>query len=240
MEETFTIGDTERRPVLEMDHVSLSAGDVAGSALRVDLTVFAGDLILIQPGDEQHELALSNAACGLLAPVSGEVRFLGRDWAVAAPDHANAMRGRIGHAFQTGEWVPYLSLADNIVLGEHYHTRRPYTEIRDEAAALATHFGLPGLPMEPPARFSAPDLRRANYVRALLGEPALILLESPVREVIIEILDPVINAIRAARDRDAAVIWFMLDTRLWFEASVPATRRYLTQGNVLVEETRRR
>jgi hypothetical protein len=64
-------------------------------------------------------------------------------------------------------------------------------------------------------------------------------LESPAREVIVEILDPVINAIRAARDRDAAVIWFMLDTRLWFEASLPATRRYVAQGNVLVEETRR-
>ncbi len=223
-----------------MANASLPAhGDAAGSAIRVDLTVCAGELILIQPGDDQHERTLANAACGLLAPVSGEVRFLGRDWAVTSPDHANALRGRIGHAFQTGEWVPYLSLADNILLGELYHTRRPYTEIRDEAAALATRFGLPGLPLEPPARFSVPDLRRANYVRALLGEPALILLESPAREVIVEILDPVINAIRAARDRDAAVIWFMLDTRLWFEASLPATRRYVAQGNVLVEETRR-
>jgi phospholipid/cholesterol/gamma-HCH transport system ATP-binding protein len=239
MQETFDFGDPDRRPVLEMDEVSLPAGDAAGSAIRVDLTVCAGDLILIQPGDDQHERTLANAACGLLAPVSGEVRFLGRDWAVTSPDHGNAMRGRIGHAFQTGEWVPYLSLADNILLGELYHTRRPYTEIRDEAAALATRFGLPGLPLEPPARFSVPDLRRANYVRALLGEPALILLESPAREVIVEILDPVLNAIRAARDRDAAVIWFMLDTRLWFEASVPATRRYVAQGNVLVEETRR-
>ena len=232
--------DQERRPVLEMANASLPAHDHAGSAMRVDLTVRAGELILIQPGDDQHEQALANAACGLLAPASGEVRFLGRDWAATSPDHANALRGRIGHAFQTGEWVPYLSLADNILLGELYHTRRPYAEIRDEAAALATRFGLPGLPLEPPARFAAPDLRRANYVRALLGEPALILLESPAREVIVGILDPVINAIRAARDRDAAVIWFMLDTRLWFEASVPATRRYVARGNVLVEETRRR
>jgi phospholipid/cholesterol/gamma-HCH transport system ATP-binding protein len=239
MQGDIDIDDRERRPVLEMANASLPAHGHAGSALRVDLTVCAGELILIQPGDDQHEQTLANAACGLLAPVSGEVCFLGRDWAVTSPDHANALRGRIGHAFQTGEWVPYLSLADNILLGELYHTRRPYTEVRDEAAALATRFGLPGLPLEPPDRFSTPDLRRANYVRALLGEPALILLESPAREVIVEILDPVINAIRAARDRDAAVIWFMLDTRLWFEASLPATRRYVAQGNVLVEETRR-
>jgi len=239
MAEPFDIGDTERRPVLEMANASLPAHDHAGSAMRVDLTVCAGDLILIQPSDEQHEQTLANAACGLLAPLSGEVRFLGRDWADTSPDHANALRGRIGHAFHTGEWIPHLSLADNILLGELYHTRRPYTEIRDEAAALATRFGLPGLPLEPPTRFFAPDLRRASYVRALLGEPALILLESPTREVIVEILDPVLNAIRAARDRDAAVIWFMLDTRLWFDPSVPATRRYVAQGNVLVEETRR-
>jgi len=239
MQGNTDIDDRERRPVLEMAAASLPAHGHAESALRVDLTVCAGDLILIQPGEGQTEQALANAACGLLAPVSGEVRFLGRDWAVTSPDHANALRGRIGHAFNTGQWVPYRSLADNILLGQLFHTRRPYTEVRDEAAALATRFGLPGLPLERPARFSAPDLRRANYVRAFLGEPALILLESPARDFIIEILDPVINAIRAARDRGAAVIWFMLDTRLWFEASVPATRRYLAQGNVLVEETRR-
>jgi phospholipid/cholesterol/gamma-HCH transport system ATP-binding protein len=240
MRETFDIDDTERRPVLEMDDVSLPTGDAAGRTIRVDLTVRAGELVLVQPGDDQHEQALSNAACGLLAPVSGEVRFLGRNWAAMPPDHANAMRGRIGYVFRTGEWIPHLSLADNILLAELYHTRRPYADVRDEAARLATRFGLPGLPLELAARFSTPDLRRASYVRALLGEPHLILLESPVWEFVIEILDPLINAIRAARDRDAGVLWFMHDTRLWFESTVPASRRYFLRGNTLVEEAERK
>ena len=240
MRRTFDIDDTERRPLLEMNRVSLPVGDTSGRTIRVDLSVRGGDLVLVQPGDEQQEQTLANVACGLVAPVSGDVRFLGRDWAAMSSHNANAMRGRIGYVFRTGEWIPHLSMADNILLAELYHTRRPYAEVREEAAQLAVRFGLPGLPLEPASRLSVPDLRRASYVRALLGEPQLILLASPVWEFVIEILDPLINAIRAARDRDAGVLWFMHDTELWFDSSLPASRRYFLRGNTLVEEAGRR
>jgi phospholipid/cholesterol/gamma-HCH transport system ATP-binding protein len=224
----------EAARVLEFEQAWLPLADGDGAGLRVDLSVGQGDLVLIDPGDEVHERALADGVCGLVAPTGGAVRFLGRDWTEMPPDHANAMRGRIGHVFRVGEWVPYLSVEDNILLSPLHHTNRPRAEIRDEAARLAVQFGLPGLPVLLPGELSSRDRRRAAYIRAFLGTPDLIVIESPRIGLVVELMAPLINAIRKARDRNAAVLWFMHENRLWFEPSVPATGRVRLRGREIV------
>jgi hypothetical protein len=52
--------------------------------------------------------------------------------------------------------------------------------------------------------------------------------------LVVELMAPLINAIRGARDRGAAVLWFMHENRLWFEPSVPATGRVRLRGREIV------
>jgi phospholipid/cholesterol/gamma-HCH transport system ATP-binding protein len=137
------LSDDHSRPVLEFDDVWLPLREPEGSGVAIDLTLRAGDLVLVQPGDEQHEAALVDAACGLAPPGMGAVRFLGYTWPDLPPDQANALRGRIGHVFRRGAWISYLTLLDNVLLPQLYHTRRGYAELRAEAARLAAWFGLP-------------------------------------------------------------------------------------------------
>ena len=93
----------------------------------------------------------------------------GRAFSVApgrrcAPDQANALRGRIGQVLRRGAWIPHLSLLDNLLLPQLYHTRRPYAEIRAEAARWAAWFGLAGLPTGRPADLP-PAILRAGRLR---------------------------------------------------------------------------
>jgi phospholipid/cholesterol/gamma-HCH transport system ATP-binding protein len=224
----------DETPILEFERTWLPLSDDDGAGVFVDLAVGPGDLVLVDPGDEVHERALADGACGLLSPTGGAVRFLGRDWTDMPPDHANAMRGRIGHVFRVGEWVPYLSVEDNVLLAPLHHTNRPRAEIREQAARLAVQFGLPGLPVRSPGELSSRDRRRAAYIGAFLGMPDLIVIESPRMGLVVELMTPLINAIRKARDRNAAVLWFMHENRLWFEPSVPATGRVRLQGRQIV------
>jgi phospholipid/cholesterol/gamma-HCH transport system ATP-binding protein len=219
------LSDDHSRPVLEFDDVWLPLREPEGRGVAIDLTLRAGDLVLVQPGDEQHEAALVDAACGLAPPGKGAVRFLGRAWPDLSPDQANALRGRIGHVFRRGAWISYLTLVDNVLLPQLYHTHRGYAELRAEAARLAAWFGLPGLPSGRPGEIAPADLQRAAYVRAFLGSPALIILAGAAGNLSGGLLSPLINAMRAARDRDAAILWFAQSPDIFHDSTIPVTRR---------------
>jgi phospholipid/cholesterol/gamma-HCH transport system ATP-binding protein len=212
-------------PVLQLEHVWLPRVEQHEPGVAVDLTLGAGDLVLVEPGDEQHEELLADVACGLVAPARGTARFLGRDWSDVTPDQANALRGRIGQVLRRGAWLPHLNLLDNLLLPQLYHTRRPYGEIRAEAARWAAWFGLAGLPTERPADVPSPILERAAYLRAFLGAPSLVVIESLPGSLGNGLLAPLVNAMRRARDRDAAVLWFVRETEIYEDRSLPATRR---------------
>jgi phospholipid/cholesterol/gamma-HCH transport system ATP-binding protein len=228
------VGAGGRTPVLEIDDVWLPLPDQQEAGVAADFTLHAGDLVLVQPGDEQHERLLVDLACGLRFPVRGAVRFLGRPWSDARPDQANALRGRIGHVLHRGAWVPYHTLLDNLLLPQLYHTRRPYAEVRAEAARWAERFGLAGLPTARPPEIPSALLRRAACIRAFLGEPSLIVVESLPGGLGDGLLAPLINAMRVIRDHDGAVLWFIQDADLYEDRSLPATARLRLLGDVLV------
>jgi phospholipid/cholesterol/gamma-HCH transport system ATP-binding protein len=228
------LSDIASSLVLRFDGVRLSLPDQPGGGVAVDLALNAGDLALVQAGDEQREQALADVACGLVAPERGAVRFLGRAWSELPADQANALRGRIGHVMRRGAWVPYLSLIDNVLLPQLHHTRRRYDELRAEAARLALWFGLPGLPTGRPADLPPAILQRAACIRAFLGAPSLIVVETPTEGLSEGLLTPLINAMRIARDRDAAVLWFVQDATLSEDRSLPATQRLRLQGDGFV------
>ena len=125
-------------------------------------------------------------------------------------------------------------MLDNILLPQLHHTRRPYAEIRAEAARLASWFGLPGLPTGRPGDVPPAMLQRAACVRAFLGAPSLIVVESLADGLADGLLAPLINAMRVARDRDAAVLWFCQDAELYEDPSLPATRRLRLEDNARV------
>ncbi|HYG89250.1 MAG TPA: organic solvent ABC transporter ATP-binding protein [Azospirillum sp.] len=210
-------------PVIEFAAARLENGT------EVDLALDAGELVLVDPGDEQHERAIADAACGLVDPVFGAVRMLGRDWRRLSPDLANALRGRIGHGFRPGAWISYMSVIDNIMLAQLHHTTRPEAEIQDEAIRLSVAFGLPGVPTGLPSDCAPGDLARADLARAFMGSPALVILEGPPADL----TGALVNMIRTVRDRGTAVVWFTPDPDLWHDRAIPASQRCRLRGSVI-------
>lgn len=224
--------EAARQPVLEFSDASLTDG--AGVRTQpISLALLPGSLTLIDTGDTPHAVALADAAVGLRAPASGRVSFLGRDWREVTPLQANAMRGRIGHSFSAGNWLRGVDMLENILLPQLYHTRRHIDELCAEAARLAALFGLPGVPLGAPGQVAEGDLLRAACVRAFLGRPKLIVLEHLAREVLAAIVEPLINAVRAARDREAAVLWLTAERDVWSDPTIPADGWLRLRGGAL-------
>lgn len=224
--------ETARQPVLEFSDARL-VDDAGVHTHPISLSLLPGTLTLIDTGDLPHALALADAAVGLLPPAGGRVCFLGRDWREVTPLQANAMRGRIGHSFAAGNWLRGAGMLENILLPQLYHTRRRVDELCEEAAHLAAVFGLPGVPLGAPAQVAEGDLLRAAFVRAFLGRPKLIVLEHLTREVLAAIIEPLINAVRAARDREAAVLWLTAERDVWSDPTIPADGWLRLRGGTL-------
>jgi len=171
------------------------------------LRLEAGDLALVSEERGRGETPLADVAQGLIAPVSGEVIFQGKDWRERSPGSAAAARGRIGRVFRRGGWVSNLNVDENITLPLRHHTGMPPEEIRRSAEETGKKFGLSPLPEERPALCSRSALKRAAWVRAFLGEPALIILEEPLRDAYSEMLHLLMKGIGEAILRGAAVLW---------------------------------
>jgi phospholipid/cholesterol/gamma-HCH transport system ATP-binding protein len=232
-------GIEERRVILSFDDVSLMTDPVGRSgSVEVGLDLLGGELSLIRIERQQQGTVLGDACAGLTLLSKGQVVFLGKEWSQLPPDIANALRGRIGRVFARGGWLGHLSLLENLLLPQLHHTRRPITELRDEAFVLAENFDLPGVPLGHSNDCLPADLQRAACVRAFLGQPMLIVLEEQNQGCFKEMMPNLINAIRQARNRGAAVMWLTSDKFIWRDQSIPVTRRYRLAGRQLMEVSR--
>ena len=107
-------------------------------------------------------------------------------------------------------------------------------EIAKEAEALVRQFGLEDLPRVRPAVVRRSDLRRAEWARAFIGEPRLIILENPTKDVYMDALPALLDAVKAARGRGAAVIWMTDDVRALLQVTPESTHKFEFRGAGLI------
>lgn len=217
--------------ILELDAAAIAE---PATLPPMSLRLAAGELALIDAPEPDLAAAFADLAAGLLPAAAGAVRFMGQDWAELTRDAAGALRGRIGRVFGDGGWIPHLDVATNVVLPALHHTGRSEESLRERAAELAMLFALPGLPLSRPGRLQREDLARAACVRALLGEPRLLLLESPLqRGIAIELAPPLLDACARLRRLGGAVIWLTRTPAIWNDAAIPCAHRLRLSDNGL-------
>lgn len=199
---------TSITPILEFERVSLHKVAHGQAEMReVSFRLMPGELARVQLELGNEQLPLADAAEGLIEPDQGSITFMGERWSTMAPDRELALRARIGRVFYGHGWISNLNVLENLILAQRHHTARPDPEIIAEARDLARSFGLADVPAGRPALVSRRDLRRAEWIRAFLGRPALILLDRPTFGVAAEHVSLLIAALETALAGGAAVLW---------------------------------
>jgi phospholipid/cholesterol/gamma-HCH transport system ATP-binding protein len=222
------------KPILEFQAVNASAQapyDVGVQALSFVLE--PGGLALVELRSGPVLSPLADLASGVLDPEDGVVLVEGVAWPSRTPDEAAALRGRIGRVFEGPGWVSNLDVDENVTLAARYHQRLEAAEADRLAQALALRLGLPGLPVGRPAHANRQELRRAQWVRALMGPPTLAILEEPMRDLSAEWGTPLLAEVERQRAAGVAFLWLQRPSGAWpLDVLKPTLHFVMESGNI--------
>jgi branched-chain amino acid transport system ATP-binding protein len=177
--------------LLEIDALSVRFGGVA-AVTDVSLTVGAGEIHGIIGPNGAGKTSLINAVTGMVAPLSGSIRFAEKEIAGVAP-HLISSLG-LGRTFQHVELFGDRSVFDNVLTGFYRH--QPYgllaaalrlpkavrseRKTREQARMLIEAFDLTAFTNTPAGLLPFGIQKRVDIARALAAEPRLLLLDEPV------------------------------------------------------------
>ncbi|MFF9065965.1 ABC transporter ATP-binding protein [Streptomyces sp. NPDC014891] len=166
--------------VLEAVTLTYPDGDGRLTALdAVSLDVPAGSLTAVVGPSGSGKSSLLAVAATLVTPDRGRVVVDGRETGeLDAAGRAALRRERIGIVFQQPNLLPSLTAAEQLQVMAHV-SGRPARSARGRALELLDAVGLADLAGRRPHQLSGGQRQRVNIARALMNEPAVLLVDEP-------------------------------------------------------------
>ena len=162
-------------------------GPRVAAAFRSD----AGATVLFGPSGVGKTSVLDMVA-GLVRPTAGHVRVGGATlFDAAAGIDVPVERRRAGYVFQEARLFPHMSVRRNLLYGASGAARLAATAAMLDIAALLDRW---------PRSLSGGEARRVAIGRALLSEPAFLLLDEPTASLDAARREEVLRAVERVRD----------------------------------------
>jgi osmoprotectant transport system ATP-binding protein len=191
----------------------------------LDLEIPAGTCVALIGPSGCGKSTLLRLVLGLLVPDRGTIELGGLE---VGPATLRAVRERAGYVIQEGGLFPHLTAAGNVTLKAR-DLGWPEDKMRARLAELAELVHLPeALLARHPAELSGGQRQRVGLMRALMLEPAALLMDEPLGA-----LDPMI---RARLQTDLREIFRRLRKTVVFVTHDMAEAAYVADEIVLMRE----
>ncbi len=161
-------------PRLELTHVSKRFGAVVAND-DVALSVEPGEIHAVLGENGAGKSTLMKIIYGALRPDAGEMRWNGERVELQSPHQARELG--IAMVFQHFSLFDTLTVAENVWLGQAPGT--PLQAVREGIRRTGETYGLELDPERPVHVLSVGERQRVEIVRALLGDPRLLILDEP-------------------------------------------------------------
>lgn len=168
---------------LRVSDVSLTLGDgdqQVAALDRVSLELAPGQLMAVVGPSGSGKSSLLAVCGGLRRPSSGQIFINGTEITALRPEKLTAMRrDHIGFVFQQSNLVASLTALEQLLLMVHLRGRRPRRSDRERALSLLREVGMEHRLDRRPHQLSGGERQRVGIARALMTEPALLLVDEP-------------------------------------------------------------
>ena len=146
----------------------------------LSINVARGTLVALIGGSGTGKSVLLREIIGLQRPTAGRVRLFGAEVWSAAPEELDALRQRFGMMFQDGALFSSLTVAQNVAVPLHEHTRLAPDTVDALVALRLRQAGLaPEAGAKRPSELSGGMRKRAAIARAIALEPEILFLDEP-------------------------------------------------------------
>lgn len=203
-----TRAGAHREPVVEVENLITHYGEHR-VLNNINLTVRAGEILVIMGGSGSGKSTLLNHLLGLLSPTSGTVRLLGEDINSLSLLEMTDLRRKMGVAFQGGALFSSMTVGDNILLPLREHTRLDEQTMRIMMRLKMEVVNLAGAEDLMPAELSGGMVKRAAFARAIIMDPTILFCDEPsagLDPIVASSIDKLILDLRAAFDMTIVVV----------------------------------
>jgi general nucleoside transport system ATP-binding protein len=169
----------------------------------IDLAVLPGEIHAVLGENGAGKSTLMKIIYGVVKPDAGEVRWEGRPVEIPNPHAARALG--IGMVFQHFSLFDTLTAAQNVWLG--LDRALPLAEVARSIRAKAAEYGVEVDPERPVHTLSVGERQRVEIVRALLGEPRLLILDEPTSVLTPQAVEKLFATLRLAAARGCSILY---------------------------------
>ncbi|HZQ85660.1 MAG TPA: branched-chain amino acid ABC transporter ATP-binding protein/permease [Acidimicrobiales bacterium] len=220
----------EDTPLLEVSGLIKRFGGVTALS-DVDVNIERATVHALIGPNGSGKSTFVNVVSGVQTPTSGAVRFNG----VNVTDLSTQARSRLGIArtFQNLQIWRRMSVLDNVLVGAHAAGRTGLARavvgtpgshhdeerLRDKAWGMLAYVGLEARAYDLAGSLPFPDQRRLEVARALVHDPALLLLDEPAAGMQASDIDALMHLIDDVRDSGVTVLLVEHHVQLVMELS---------------------
>ncbi len=183
-------GITKRYPGVVANH------DIA-------LTVLPGQIHALLGENGAGKSTLMKIVYGAVQPDQGQIVYKGEPVQIRNPQQARALG--ISMVFQHFSLFDSLSVAENVWIG--LDKSRKLAEVTQRIRDKAQQYGLDIDPERPVHSLGVGEMQRVEIIRALLGEPQLLILDEPTSVLTPQAVDKLFEVLRQLAAQGCSILY---------------------------------
>lgn len=198
-------------PAIQLQHLQFSWHQQQPPVLNIpEWQVTSGEKVFLYGPSGSGKSTLLNLLAGVLTPGAGQIQLLGQDITQLSNRKKDQFRAKnLGLVFQQFNLLPYLTVADNIKLAQHFSPAQP-AELLDQ---ITQQLGLSPLLAQKASQLSIGQQQRVAIARALINQPKILIADEPTSALDTALRDDFIQLLLSVA-QDTTVIFVSHDQTL--------------------------